>query len=101
NLIVSFYAAYVSAVLVPFVAYLLAQLGRYTFSPSSVRLSLVMSSISASSVLILTLINPSLVVFGNVELNIMIIGILLGVLGLLMGQVIEKYFPASQVKEEI
>lgn len=101
NLIVSFYAAYVSAVLVPFVAYLLAQLGRYTFSTSSVRLSLIMSSLSASSVLILTLVNPSLVVFGNVELNIMTIGILLGVLGLLVGQVIEKYFPASEVKEEI
>ena len=101
NLIVSFYSAYVSAVVVPFVAYLLAQLGRYTFSTSSVRLSLIMSSLSASSVLILTLVNPSLVVFGNVELNIMIIGILLGVLGLLVGQVIEKYFPASKVKEEI
>jgi SSS family solute:Na+ symporter len=101
NLIVSFYAAYVSAVLVPFVAYLLAQLGRYTFSASSVRLSLIMSSLSASSVLILNLVNPSLVVFGNVELNIMTIGILLGVLGLLVGQVIEKYVPASKVKEEI
>ena len=101
NLIVSFYAAYVSAVLVPFVAYLLAQLGRYTFSTSSVRLSLIMSSLSASSVLILTLVNPSLVVFGNVELNIMTIGIFLGVLGLLVGQVIEKYFPASKVKGEI
>ena len=101
NLIVSFYAAYVSAVLVPFVAYLLAQLGRYTFSTSSVRLSLIMSSLSASSILILTLVNPSLVVFGNVELNIMTIGIFLGVLGLLVGQVIEKYFPASKVKGEI
>jgi SSS family solute:Na+ symporter len=60
-----------------------------------------MSSLSASSVLILTLVNPSLVVFGNVELNIMTIGILLGVLGLLVGQVIEKYFPVSKVKEEI
>ncbi|NEQ27689.1 MAG: hypothetical protein F6K28_53570 [Microcoleus sp. SIO2G3] len=100
NLIVSFYAAYVSAVLVPFVAYLLAQLGRYKFSTSSVRLSLIMSSLSASSLLILTLVNPSLVVFGNVELNIMTIGILLGFLGLLMGQVIEKYFPTSKVKEE-
>jgi SSS family solute:Na+ symporter len=100
NLIVSFYAAYVSAVLVPFVAYLLAQLGRYTFSTASVRLSLIMSSLSASSVLILTLINPSLAVFGNVELNIMTIGFLLGALGLLVGQVIEKYVPTSKVKEE-
>ncbi len=101
NLIVSFYAAYVSAVLVPFVAYLLAQLKRYKFSTLSVKLSLIMSSLSASSVLILTLVNPSLVVFSNVELNIMIIGILLGILGLLVGQLIEKDFPTSKIKEEI
>jgi hypothetical protein len=31
----------------------------------------------------------------------MAIGILLGVLGLLVGQVIEKYVPASKIKEEI
>jgi SSS family solute:Na+ symporter len=60
-----------------------------------------MGSISAFSVLILTLINPNVAVFGSVELNITVIGILFGVLGLLVGQVIEKYFPASEVGEEI
>jgi SSS family solute:Na+ symporter len=100
NLIVSFYAAYVSAVFVPFVVYLLAQTGRYTFSGASVKLSLIMSSISASSMLILNLINPNAAFFGSVELNIMGIGIGFGVLGLLVGQAIEKYKPASKVGEE-
>jgi SSS family solute:Na+ symporter len=99
NLIVSFYAAYVSAVFVPFVVYLLAQTGRYTFSGASVKLSLIMGSISASSMLILNLINPNGTFFGSVELNIMGIGIGFGVLGLLVGQAIEKYKPASKVGE--
>lgn len=101
GLIVSFYAVYLSAVFVPFVAYLLAHTGRYTFSEVSVRLSLIMGSLSASSVLILTLINLNVAVFGSAELSIMAMGIGFGVLGLLVGQVIEKYFPASEVGEEI
>lgn len=101
NLIVSFYAAYVGAVFVPFIAYLLAQTGRYTFSKASVKLSLLMGSMSASSMLILTFINPKVTVFGSVELNIMGMGILFGVLSLLFAQLIEKYFPASKVRGEI
>lgn len=101
NLIVYFYAAYVAAVFVSFVAYLLAETERYIFSKTSVRLSLLMGSMSASSVLILNLINSNVAVFGSVELNIMVMGILFSLLGLLVGQVIEKYFPASKVKEEI
>jgi SSS family solute:Na+ symporter len=101
GLIVSFYAVYLAAVFVPFVAYLLAQTGRYTFSEVSVRLSLIMGSLSASCVLILKFINPKIVVFGSAELRIMVMGIGFGVLGLLVGQVIEKYFPASEVGEEI
>ncbi len=101
NLIVYFYAAYVAAVFVSFVAYLLAETECYIFSKTSVRLSLIMGSISASSVLILNLINSNVAVFGSVELNIMVMGILFSLLGLLVGQVIEKYFPASKVKEEI
>ena len=100
GLIVSFYAIYVAAVFVPFVAYLLAHTGRYTFSELSVRLSLIMGSLSASSVLLLTLINLNVAVFGRVELSIMAMGIGFGMLGLLVGQVIEKYFPASKVGEE-
>jgi SSS family solute:Na+ symporter len=51
-------------------------------------------------VLILTLINLKVAVFGRVELTIMAMGIGFGMLGLLVGQVIEKYFPASKVGEE-
>ncbi len=101
NLIVSSYAVYVSTVLVPFIAYLLAHTGSYTFSGASVKLSLIMSSISAASVLILTFINPDVAGLGSVELNIMGIGIGFGVLGLLVGQAIEKYLTASNVGEEI
>ncbi|MGC1393993.1 MAG: hypothetical protein WA828_06895 [Coleofasciculaceae cyanobacterium] len=99
NLIVSFYAAYVAAVFVPFVAYLLDQTKRYSFANFSVRLSLIISSISAISMLFLTLFNPKVIVFGSAELNIMIIGISFGILGLLLGQIIEKYLPVSEVGE--
>ena len=101
NLIVYFYAAYVAAVFISFVAYVLAETECYIFSKTSVRLSLLMGSLSASSVLILNLINSNVAVFGSVELNIMVMGILFSLLGLLVGQVIEKYFSASTVKEEI
>ncbi|HAJ59439.1 MAG TPA: hypothetical protein DCP31_09370 [Cyanobacteria bacterium UBA8543] len=101
NLIVYFYAAYVAAVFVSFVAYLLAETERYIFSKTSVMLSLLMGSMSAASVLIFNLINSNAAVFGSVELNIMVMGILFSLLGLLVGQVIEKYFPASKIKEEI
>ncbi len=100
GLIVSFYAVYLAAVFVPFIAYLLAQTGNYIFSGVGVRLSLIMGSLSASSVLILTLINPNVEVLGSVELTILAMGIGFGILGLFVGQMIEKYFPASQVKEE-
>ncbi|HEY9822397.1 MAG TPA: hypothetical protein V6D35_16740 [Candidatus Sericytochromatia bacterium] len=101
SLIVCFYAAYVAAVFVPFVAYLLDATKRYTFSETSVRLSSLVGSISAICVLILTLINPALAVFGTVELNIMVIGIGFGILGLLLGQAIEKYLPTPKVGEEM
>jgi SSS family solute:Na+ symporter len=101
NLIVCFYAAYVAAVFVPFVAYLLVQIGGYKFIDSSVRLSLFISSISATAVLILTLINPNVALFGSVELSIMAMGIGFGILGLLVGQGIEKYSSASRVREDV
>ena len=99
NLIVSFYAAYVAAVFVPFAAYLLDQTGRYSFPNLSVRLSLIMSSISAIFVLFLTLLNPKLIIFASAELNIMVIGIGFGIIGLFLGQIIEKYLPISQTGE--
>lgn len=99
NLIVSFYAAYVGAVFVPFLAYLLAHTGGYQFSKGSVRLSLFISSFSVICLLFLTLANSELALFGSVELNIMGIGIISGILFLFIGEVLGKYFPASKVGE--
>lgn len=101
SLIVSFYAVYLAAALVPFIAYLLAHTGRYTFTESSVKLSLIMGSLSAFSVLLLTFINPNTGVLGSVELTILGMGIGFGVLGLLVGQMSDKFSPASKVGEEI
>ncbi|BAZ22995.1 hypothetical protein NIES4073_38830 [Kalymmatonema gypsitolerans NIES-4073] len=100
NLIVSFYAAYVGAVFVPFVTYLLAQTGRYNFSKGSVKLSLIVSSFLVICLLILTLTNSDLALFGSIELNIMGTGILSGILFLFIGEVLEKYFPTSKVGEK-
>lgn len=100
NLIVSFYSAYVAAVFVPFIVYLLAQLKVYNFSVSSVYLSLVMGSISASSLLILTLIKPNALDFDTLELSIMGIGIGFGSLGLFIGQAINKYWSVSKIREK-
>ena len=86
NLIASFYAVYVAAVLVPFIAYLLAKAGYYIFSDLSVKLSLIIGSMSALTTLILTLILPNVAVFGSTELTIMMMGVGFGVLGLLVGQ---------------
>lgn len=97
NLIVAFYAAYVAAASIPFMAYFLDRTGRYTFSQSSVKLSLAASSISALTVLFLTLFLPNAVLFGNGELTIMAIGMGFGILGLLMGEVIEKYVPGLKI----
>ncbi len=99
NLIVFFYAVYVGAVFIPFAAYLIAETGYYTFSKMSVRLSLIVSSMSAMSTLLLTFVNPKISIFGSAELNILGLGILFGLLSLLVGQVIENYLLASNVEE--
>ncbi len=101
NLIVSFYAVYVASVFLPFIVYLLAEKGLYKFGESSVRVSLIMSGVSALAVLILTLSLPNVVLFGSVELSIMAIGIGFGVLGLLGRHAMEKNLPTSEVGEEI
>ncbi|KYC41085.1 hypothetical protein WA1_23505 [Scytonema hofmannii PCC 7110] len=95
SLIVAFYAAYVGAVIVPFAAYLMSQGKRYTFSRTSVKLSLIASSCSSISLLIVTRFNSHLELLGSTELNIMGAGIFSGILFLSVGEVIEKYFPAS------
>ena len=100
NLIVSFYAAYVAAVLVPFFAYLLSQKNYYTFSITSVKLSLSLSTLLAISLLLTNLINPKLINFLNIELDIIFIGIAFGLLGLLLGYLIEKDKIVPQIGEK-
>ena len=92
---------YVAAVLVPFVAYLLAQTGYYTFSGASVKLSLTLSSLASASVLVLTFVTPIVIFPSNVELNTMGMGIGFGILGLFVGQMIERYVSVSKVGEEV
>lgn len=100
-LIVSFYAAYVGAVIVPFVAYLLSQTGGYTFSKTSVKTSLIVSSITAIILLVLNLFIPSINIFGNVELNIMGTGILCGIASLFICQTLDKYLIPKKLNENI
>ncbi|NET61913.1 MAG: hypothetical protein F6K47_39090, partial [Symploca sp. SIO2E6] len=96
NLIASFYAVYVAAVLVPFVAYLLARTGYYIFCDFSVKLSLIIGSMSALTTLILTLFLTNVAVFDSVELTILMMGIGFGVLGLLVGQLSFNYSKLPQ-----
>jgi SSS family solute:Na+ symporter len=101
NLIVAFYAAYVAAVFVPFISFLFKEKGYYCFSKTSVKFSLWAGVISALGVLCLTIVTPSYTGFGNGELNIMIIGIVFSFVGLLLGEISEKYFNISSAREKI
>jgi SSS family solute:Na+ symporter len=100
GLIMKFYAAYIAAVWVPFAAYLLGRAKWYVFCSSSVRLALVMGSLSALSTLALILILPGVAVRGSAELTITLTGIVFGLLGLLTGQAIEQYSSWLKPKEE-
>lgn len=99
NLILYFYAAYLSAVWIPLIAYLLADIGVYTFSTTSVKLSLILGCLSTSVALIITFCQPNAVLLNSAELTIMILGMGFSGLGLLAGQLVEKYltlFPAGE-----
>ncbi|NJK27876.1 MAG: hypothetical protein HC925_04205 [Coleofasciculaceae cyanobacterium SM2_3_26] len=98
--IASFYSAYVGAVWIPFAAYLIAQAGGYVFSTLSVRFSLIAGSVAALSALLLVLVVPDAAIFGSTELTIIFTGAGFGSLGLLLGQVIEKYVSLPQIKSE-
>lgn len=91
GLILCFYAAYLSAVWIPFIAYLLAHYGIYTFSGMSMRVSLLMSSVSALSTLIATFVKPEAIAFPSQELTIMVIGLGFGCLSLFSVQIVEKF----------
>jgi SSS family solute:Na+ symporter len=99
GLIMEFYAAYIAAVWVPFAAYLLSRANWYVFSRFSVRISLVMGSLSALIALVIILILPELALLGSTELTITLTGVVFGVVGLLVGQAIEKYRKVLSVEE--
>jgi SSS family solute:Na+ symporter len=99
GLIMEFYAAYIAAVWVPFAAYLLGRANWYEFSRFSVRLSLVMGSLSALVALVIILILPGVALLGSAELSITLTGIAFGILGLLAGQAIEKYNKVLSVED--
>lgn len=100
SLILCFYAAYLSTVWIPFIAYLLVYAGVYTFSKNSVRLSLVMSSLAAVSTLCITLLQPEMILFNSPELTIMSVGLGVGGLSLLGIQVTEKYVPVPKTQKD-
>jgi solute:Na+ symporter, SSS family len=99
GLILCFYAAYLSTVWVPFIAYLLAHLDLYRFSETSVRVSFVMSSVMALLGLGMSFIKPEALAFHSPELAIMLMGLGVGALSLLTVQAIEKLLSAKTQEE--
>ena len=75
GLIIDFYAAYLSAVWVPFVAYLLEQAKIITFSIASVRLALIVGGAAALMALGMSLFYPNAVWFNSSELTILSMGL--------------------------
>ncbi|KYC41976.1 hypothetical protein WA1_18335 [Scytonema hofmannii PCC 7110] len=90
GLILLFYTAYLSAVWVPWIAYLLNHVKFYTFSDFSVRLSLALGSLSALITLSVILYQPNAVFWGNGELTIMIVAMGCGGISLLFGQLADS-----------
>ena len=100
GLILLFYAAYLSAVWIPFIVYLLDYWGAYSFSPDSVKLSLLTGSVSALATVFLILIRPEAVILGSDQLTIMIVGIGIAGTSLLVTELSEKILTVFKVKKE-
>ncbi|MBD3885787.1 hypothetical protein IFO70_29165 [Phormidium tenue FACHB-886] len=100
GLILCFYAVYLSATWIPFIAYLLAHFKIYTFSQTSVRVSLLLSSVSALFTLVMTFVKPEALPFTSQELTIMLVGLGFGCLSLFGVQIIEKFLLLFKAYEE-
>lgn len=100
SLIVLFYAAYLSAAWIPFIAYLLDYFAVYVFSCNSVRLSLLMGSISALGSLLLTLVRPEAVLWGSERLTVTILGIGMATFSLVVNELAEKLLLTPGVEKE-
>jgi SSS family solute:Na+ symporter len=90
GLILCFYAAYLAAVWVPFIAYLLATANWFTFSVGSVRWAAIASSLAALSALATSLFRPQAMWFDSPELTILAVGLAAGCLALVSVQGVEK-----------
>jgi solute:Na+ symporter, SSS family len=84
SLIVCFYAAYLSAVWMPFLAYLLFYKNLYNFSVVSVRISLLCGALAAIAALAIALYEPTTILFNSAELTIMAAGIISGAMSLVI-----------------
>ena len=100
SLMLLFYTAYLAAVLIPLIAYLLDYFDVYTFSTNSVKLSLFMGSISAATSLWTILILPEAIILGSDRLTIIIFGIGLAIIGLVINELGEKLSLAPAIEKE-
>ncbi len=102
NLLVCFYAAYISAAGVPLMAYLLAHTGRYEFAAASVRAALFLGGGAALLALAFSLAAPAWVLFDRPELHVMLLGTAFGIVGLLGGEFTSRLGPpAALVVSEV
>lgn len=88
GLIVSFYAIYVSGVLVPFLMYIVQKKGMFMVTCKSIYVSLLAGGLSSLGVLITARIGVlSCLLLGNLELTMVTLGIGVSVAGLVFGQI--------------
>lgn len=100
SLIVCFYAAYLGAVWMPFMAYLLSYKGIYNFSTLSVRISVFVGAAASISALFISLYEPSTILFDSAELTIMAVGLVSGAASLAIAQVAASYLGQSDRVEQ-
>jgi SSS family solute:Na+ symporter len=101
NLILNFYAAYLSSVWIPFIAYLLAHGKRYVFSQRSVRFSLLTGAIASVATLGITLLHPEAIFFHSSELTIIAVGMGISCTTLFFTQALETYRTMYSSQEEM
>ncbi len=101
DLIVCFYAVYVGAVWVPFLAYWAQRTRRYPFADSSVRRSLIAGSLAATSGLLITLSSPDWRLWHSDVLTVLIMGSSVGILCLLINQGLVFLQSATEADEAI
>lgn len=89
RLMLCFYSAYLAAVWLPFLAYLLEHRGVYRFSPTGVQVCLILSSLAALATLGVTLFQPQLIL-KSAELTILAAGLGVGGVSLLSAHLLEQ-----------